>query len=132
VGVRVTQAAGLATPQTSVTTLFIARMPSGRWTPIFRDDQREDGTKARPEEKAIATDPQVQKAMQWVRDFGLPVGAGDAAVAVRAGAAVAAALERSDARFDEFVQVYAHHLEGPPLYLSAGEPGASRTGGRGQ
>ena len=101
--------------QATVETTFAARMPNGSWEPVWSHRESQDATKPRPEAEAkIAADPQVKKALETLKSFGLNA---DSQIrqAIRFGAATMAAQQAADSRFFEFRDRHVKHLDGPPL-----------------
>ena len=117
-GVKVTQLQlDLAGGSASVSTRFLARLPSGKWETVWLHSVVEDGKKARPEiERRIQSDPQLKEALGALRalDAGLDQ---EITKAVRVGAAVMTAQQATDQQFIAFRDRYSKRLDGPPLIL---------------
>ena len=101
--------------QATVTTQFVARMADGTWRTVFQHTERADAKQARPDiEKRIQDDPQVKKALELARQFGL--GADEQIQqALRFGAATMTAQQTSDREFATFRDIYLSSLAKPPL-----------------
>ena len=101
--------------QAIVQTAFAARMPNGTWEIVWSHRESQDSTKPRVDAEAkIAGDPQVKQVLDTVKSFGL--GADDQVRrAIRFGAATMAAQQAADAKFFQFRDRYAKHLDSPPL-----------------
>lgn len=101
--------------QATVTTQFVARLADGSWRTVFQHSERADAKQARPDiEKRIQDDPQVKKALELTRQFGL--GADEQIQqALRFGAATMTAQQTSDREFATFRDIYLASLARPPL-----------------
>ena len=101
--------------QATVTTQFVARLADGSWRTVFQHTERADAKQARPDiEKRIQDDPQVKKALELTRQFGLSA---DEQIqqALRFGAATMTAQQTADREFATFRDIYLSSLARPPL-----------------
>lgn len=107
--------------QASVDQVFQARLENGRWITAWntREIQKSGGGDDE-QRRRIRNDPQVKQALELLKSTGL---AADDAVetALGVGSATMTAQERANAAFAQFLGLYRHHAEGPPLFLPEGE-----------
>ena len=121
-GLRVTQLQlDIASGSASVSTRFVARLPSGKWETVWQHSVTEDGKKARPElERRIQSDPQLKEALGALKglDAGLDQ---EVTKAIRVGAAVMTAQQATDQQFIAFRDRNLKRLDGPPLRWGEGK-----------
>ena len=94
---------------------FFARMPDGRWEPVWAKSLIEDASKPRPDlEERIRKDPQIRQALDALKSIG---GGLDAQlnIAMRFGAATMESQQKIDGEFSRFRSRYLRRLDSPPL-----------------
>lgn len=105
----------------TVESRFVADAGNGNWQTLWQSSVTEDGTMARPDvETRIEQDPQLKTALESAKSLGL-IDSNTLQQAIRVGAATMAAQQNVDARFAEFRDRYTRHLDGPPLWMTAGQ-----------
>ena len=128
-GVRVTRVAiDAAAQRVTVESQFLAKLPSGDWTPIWTAKETRGFADADPEvERRIRQDPQVEGllnggglgggALGGLLGGGLGGGGGGGLMemAVQGGAASKSALDTVNAKWEKFRTPYLDRLDGPPL-----------------
>ncbi len=115
-GVRVTRVnQNLVAKRVSVETMFLARMPGGKWETVWSYTETANAAQPRPDlEARIAKDPQVQKALGLIKTIGLAA-EGNVHLAMRFGAATMEAQQTADAKFYKFRDRCLRRLSGPPI-----------------
>jgi hypothetical protein len=101
--------------QTTVTTQFVVRLPSGAWEPIWQHVEQADATKPRPDiEDRIKDDPRLKSAVSLLQTAGLAAEQ-PLQQALRFGAATMSAQQAADRTFFTFRDSLLRTLAGPPL-----------------
>lgn len=104
----------LLTKRVTVEEQFIAKLPNGKWQPVWTFKSTTDASKKRPDaEKRIANDQQVKKALQTVKALGLAAGNDVVETAIRFGAATMEAQQKAEEEFHKFRERYINRLDKP-------------------
>lgn len=105
----------LVDASSTVQSAFAVRMPDGRWTVVWRQEQVVGRGDVRPELlREIGEDPQIQSLLKLVQPLGI-ADDGTLQTAMAMGAATLQAQQEVNSRFEFYRQRYQHRLDLPIL-----------------
>ncbi|MDP6446568.1 MAG: hypothetical protein QGG36_00585 [Pirellulaceae bacterium] len=102
--------------QAEVTIEFFAKLPDGKWEPIWVNTQRADATRVDPKarEEVLAA-PEIQRMIALMKATGLPLDDSQLQLAIGFGAATKESLRLSQLNLVRFLETYATLLDRPEL-----------------